>query len=114
VNRIGDQLKTLEAMRSMAARCQQEAIDRTLPIASQAAVTTSAAINYLNGNHRLLLDPHYIGYSQQVGELPHDMRDIVDAHLKIGGARDRIRTVEETLADPAEIVSFRQACVTDG
>jgi hypothetical protein len=103
VNRIGDQFRTLESLRAMAAPWQQEAIDRSLPMAAQVAASTSAAINHLNDNHRNLQDPQYIGHLQNVSELSHDMHGVVDTHLKISEARDKIGVLTEKLADRAEI-----------
>jgi hypothetical protein len=101
VNLVGAQFKTLQSLRSIAAPWQQETIDRTLPIAAQVAASTSAALNHLNENRTRLYDPEYVGHLHRIGALSKDMHDIVDTHLKIIEARDRIQTLEDKLADSA-------------
>lgn len=101
VNLVGAQFKTLQSMRSIAAAWQQDAIDRTLPIAVQVAASTTAALNHLNENQSRLHDPEYVGHLRNIGALSEDMHDILDTHLKIIEARDLMQTLENKLADSA-------------
>ena len=101
VNRIGDRLETLRGMRSVAASWQQEAVDDIMPVALEVAERTSAAITHLNQNHQYLWAPQYLDYLRTIADRADQMQGLLDNHLKIIEARDKIQTLQEKLAERA-------------
>jgi hypothetical protein len=99
VNRIGDRLEALQAMRSVAAPWQQEAIDNVVPVTVEVADRTTAAIGHLNENRQYLWAPQYVDHLRSISALSDRMHGLVDNHLKIIEARDKIQALEEQLVE---------------
>jgi hypothetical protein len=99
VNRIGDRLVTLRAMRPIAAPWQQDAIDSIVPVAVEIADRTTAAITHLNENHQYLWAPQYIDHLRTIAARSDEMHGLLDNHVKIIEARDKIRTLQDKLAE---------------
>lgn len=99
VNRIGDRLETLHGMRSTAAAWQQAAIDDIVPIAVEVADRTNAAISHLKENRQQLWAPEYADNLRTIAARSHQMDGLLDTHLKIIEARDKLETLQEKLAD---------------
>jgi hypothetical protein len=98
VNRIGDQLEVLQAMRLSAAPWQQEAIDNLVTAALQVAGHTTSAIDHLNGS-RHLWAPEYVDHLRAIAALSDHMHELVDNHLKIIDAQSEIQSLEDKLAE---------------
>lgn len=98
VNRVGEQLEWLQTMRFTAAPWQQEAIDAIVPVAVEMADRTGAAIEHLNADRQYLWAPHYIDHLRTIPALSDQMREVVDNHLKIVEAREKLLNVQEKLA----------------
>lgn len=101
VNRIGDRLEMLRGMRPFAAPWQQEAVDDIMPVALELAERTSAAITHLNQNHQYLWAPQYVDHLRTIADRSDQMQGLLDNHLKLIEARDKIQTLQEKLAEHA-------------
>jgi hypothetical protein len=99
VNLIGDRLAALREMRSLAAPWQQDAIDSIVPVAVEIADRTTAAITHLNENHQYLWAPQYIDHLRTIMARSDEMHGLLDNHVKIIEARDKIRTLQDKLAE---------------
>ncbi len=99
VNRIGDRLEALQAMRSCAEPWQREAIDSIVPIAVEVADRTTAAITHLNENRQYLWAPEYVDHLRAIADCVDEMHGLLDNHLKIAEARDKIQTLQDRLAE---------------
>jgi hypothetical protein len=99
VNRIGDRLETLQGMRYTAAPWQQEAINSVVPVAVDVAERTTAAISHLNENRTYLWAPEYVDHLRTISALSDNMQGLLDNHLKIIEARDKLDLLEEKLAE---------------
>jgi hypothetical protein len=97
VNAIGDQLATLESMRSLAEPSQQQAIDGVIPVAVQLAERTTAAINHLNENQSRLWVPEYVNHLRAISALTDHMYGTVSNYLKIVDAQNKIDQLDQTL-----------------
>lgn len=101
INRVGDQLDWLQRVRFSAAPWQQEAIDSVLAASVEVASRTSAAIGHLNEHHQYLWSPDYVDHLRTISTLSDYMHGLVDNHLKIVEAREKIENIQEELADRA-------------
>ena len=99
MNRIGARLETLRAMRPIAVPWQQKAVDTVMPVAVQVAGQTTSAINHLNENRQYLWAPQYVDSLRTISALSDQMHELVDNHLKIVEARDKLQILEENLAE---------------
>lgn len=99
INRIGDQLETLRSMRYIAAPWQQKALDSIVPLAVQIAGRTTAAIRHLNENRTYLWAPQYVDDLRAISALSEHMHGLVDYHLKIIEARDKLQVLEGKVAE---------------
>lgn len=98
VNRLGNQLESLQNMRFSAASWQQEAIDSVAPVAVEVADRTNAAIEHLNENQQHLWAPQYVDHLRTIPVLCNQMRGLVDNHLKIADAREKVQDIQGELA----------------
>ena len=69
INQLGQTLSQLEAASDSAGKPQQVAIDRIRPVLEELASNTTAIIDHLNQNPRLLTDPTYRQYLRANEEL---------------------------------------------
>lgn len=97
VNRVGEQLNSLQTMRFSAAPWQQETIDAILPVALEVADRTGAAIEHLNSDRQYLWAPHYVDHLRTIPALSDHMRGLVENHLKIVEAQENLRNIQGEL-----------------
>jgi hypothetical protein len=99
INSIGDRLVNLEAMRGAAAPWQREAIDAIVPVATQLATRTEAAINYLNENQGQLYVPAYTEHLGAIAGHAGQMKESVDVFLELANTQDKLdRLRDQTTA----------------
>jgi len=99
VNRVGERLDSLQNTRSFAAPWQQESIDAIVPVALRVADRTTAAIEHLNSNRQYLWAPHYIDHLHTISTLSNHGRGLVDTHLDIVEAREKLLNIQGELAE---------------
>jgi hypothetical protein len=100
VNRIGDQLDRIEKMRFLTTTWQREAFDAIHPIALEVAERMGNAIQHLSDNKQLWA-PVYVDHLRTIPELSDQMYDLVDNHLKIVDAREKLQNVQREMEDRA-------------
>lgn len=99
VNSIGEQLATLQNLRSMGVDWQQKAIDRVMPNAVELAERTTAAINHLNENQNHLWAPEYVTDLRTIGALSDHMHGTVSNYLKIIDAHSEIEQLDQAFQE---------------
>ncbi len=90
INRIGERLDRLQAIRHAAAPWQQQAIDRIVPVAVNLAERTEAAIEHLNENQGYLWAPSYTDHLKAISDHSDRLKRAVDLHLEMARTQDRL------------------------
>jgi hypothetical protein len=98
VNAIGDRLKSLQAIRSTAAPWQQQAIESIVPVATQLAARTEAAINHLNENRGHLFAPEYTDHLSTIAEHSDQLKQSVNVFLEMANTQEKLDSLREEAA----------------
>ena len=98
VNAIGDRLASLQAIRSTAAPWQQQAIDSIVPVATQLASRTQAAIEYLNENRRQLFVPVYTEHVSTIADHADQMKQTVSVSLELANTQEKLDELRQKAA----------------
>jgi hypothetical protein len=85
-------------MRGSAAPWQREAIDSIVPVATQLASRTEAAINYLNENPGQLFVPVYTEHLGAIAGHADRMKESVDVYLDLASTQDRLDRLRDQTA----------------
>ncbi len=93
INAIGERLGQLQAMKSMSAPWQQQAIDRITVVSSQLADRTTSAIVHLNENRTYLFSPAYADHLLAISDQSAELKDSVDAFFEF---RDTAKKLDQT------------------
>lgn len=101
VNKMGRLLATLQNDRASAAAWQQTAIDRVMPVAKELASNTTAAIERLNKNPRLLNTPDYQNYLEAIGDSANNLAGTISNFVDYGKTRQRLERLAAKLELPA-------------
>jgi hypothetical protein len=98
INAIGDRLESLQAIRSTAAPWQQQAIGAIVPVATQLAARTEAAINHLNENRGYLLAPEYTDHLSTIADHSDQLKDSINVFLEMASAQEKLDSLREKAA----------------
>lgn len=98
INAIGDRLKSLQAIRSTAAPWQQQAIRSIVPVATQLAARTEAAINHLNENRGHLFAPEYTGHLRAIADHSDQLKESVNVFLEMASTQEKLDSLREKTA----------------
>jgi hypothetical protein len=82
INGIGDRLQNLQAIRNTAAPWQQQAIESIVPVATQLAARTEAAINHLS----------------TIAEHSDQMKQSIDVFLDMATTQDKLDSLRDKVA----------------
>lgn len=95
INKIGDRMERLEAIRHRSAPWQQQAIDSILPVARNLAVHTEAAIRHLNDTGKPLWDPGYRAHLRAILERSEEVKKTVNLHLEMADTEERLEQLRD-------------------
>jgi hypothetical protein len=99
LNRIGREVKKLEAEQQSLAPWQREALMRTVPLLKDAAEKTNHAIRFLNEN---MNDPWAKGTlhedARQIAQDCHDVKHTLQSFMKLDNATRQEKDAREHLA----------------
>jgi hypothetical protein len=98
INGIGDRLQNLQAIRNTAAPWQQQAIESIVPVATQLAARTEAAINHLNENRGYLFAPVYTAHLSTIAEHSDQMKQSIDVLLDMATTQDKLDSLRDKVA----------------
>jgi hypothetical protein len=90
INKTGEQIARLQAIKSEVAPWQQAAIDRITPIAAQIAANTEAAINHINESPNYLYSPEYQSTLSAIANDAKEMRNSVNDFLTLAAAQQKV------------------------
>jgi len=99
VNALGQQVAKLKAARSSASPWQQTAIDRIDPYLDEMGGYTSAVIEHLNKQPKLLFTQQYKDYLEANADYASDLATMIADFVDFGRTKQRL----QTLADKLEI-----------
>lgn len=97
INTIGERLDRLQAIKSVTAAWQQQAIEQIVPVAAYVAAHTESAIQHLNENRRYLFAPVYADHLTSISDRSAELKDSVDAFLEYGKTSDQLDRVQQKL-----------------
>jgi hypothetical protein len=97
VNQLGRTIAKLQAERSEASTWQQKGIDRVIPLLSELAENTTAAINHINTNQVRPVSGYYSDYLDENAETAHELYRIISATIEYGHTRDKMEKLEEQI-----------------
>lgn len=97
INKIGERLDRLQAIRSEVAPWQQEAIERLVPVAANVAANTESAIQHLNENRGYLFAPVYVDHLTSIADSSSELKESADLFLEIGDTSDKLDRTQEKL-----------------
>ena len=90
INRTGEQLAQLQALKNEAAPWQRAAIDRITPIAQELATNTSSAIAHINDSPNHLYSPDYRNTLLAIAEDAREMKNSVSDFLSLAEAQQKV------------------------
>ena len=97
INRTGDLLREMDAIRSGLSAWQQQAMDRVVPIAAELARRTEAAIVHLRENPSSIRVSQYRDHISAMSDHSGEMRQYVSDFLEYGETRENLRELEMRL-----------------
>jgi uncharacterized coiled-coil DUF342 family protein len=98
INAIGNRLKNLQAIRSTAAPWQQQAIESIVPVATQLAARTEAAINHLNENRGYRFAPEYTDHLRTIADHSDQLKESVNVFLEMASTQEKLDRLREKAA----------------
>jgi uncharacterized coiled-coil DUF342 family protein len=98
INAIGNRLKNLQAIRSTAAPWQQQAIESIVPVATQLAARTEAAINHLNENRGYLFAPEYTDHLRTIADHSDQLKESVNVFLEMASTQEKLDRLRDKAA----------------
>lgn len=90
INKTGEQLARLQAIKGETAPWQQAAIDHITPIAAEIAANTEAAINHMNESPNYLYSPEYQTTLSAIANDAKEMRNSVNDFLSLAAAQQKV------------------------
>jgi hypothetical protein len=97
VNAIGKRIARLRQIKHVAAPWQQQAIDSIIPVATELAARTEAAIEHLNDNRNYLWADVYVGHLGAISRHADRMKELVDLHIDLAGTQDKLERLRQSL-----------------
>jgi DNA repair exonuclease SbcCD ATPase subunit len=97
INAIGQRLDRLQAIKSVTAPWQQQAIDEIVPVAANVAAHTESVIQHLNENRTYLYAPVYADHLTSISDRSTELKDSVDAFLEFGDTSDKLDRMQQKL-----------------
>jgi len=97
VNRMGQEISSLEAERESLAPWEQQAVDEVLPLLQATAANTEGAIEYVSENRNRLWTEAYRDYADRVWEDSAQIAKTLKDYLKYEKLRDQEVQVEERI-----------------
>jgi len=101
VNKMGREIRALEAERDSLPSWEQQAIDKILPLAQETAANTQDAIHFFNGNRDHLWAPEYRNDADHMLQDSEKIAKMLKDYLKY----DRTKHKEEQLRKDLGTVS---------
>jgi dynactin complex subunit len=98
INKLGEMVSQLQAVRDDTDKRHQEAIDRILPSLQELASNTTAIIDHLNHNQSDLQDPSYQEYLKANVGLANNIFQVVSDTVTYDNTKDKIERLQEKLA----------------
>jgi hypothetical protein len=90
INKTGEQLARLQAIKGDVAPWQQAAIDHIAPIAVELAANTEAAINHINESPNYLYSPEYQSTLSAIANDATEMRNSISNFLNLAAAQQKV------------------------
>jgi len=97
INKIGERLDRLQAIKSEVAPWQQRAIEQIVPIAANVAAHTEAAIQHLNENRTYLFAPVYANHLTSIADRSAELKESTDLFLEFGDTADKLDRTQKKL-----------------
>jgi chromosome segregation ATPase len=97
INKIGERLDRLQAIKSEVARWQQQAIEQIVPVAADLAAHTEAAIQHLNENRTYLFAPVYAEHLTSIADGSAELKESANLFLEFGDTSDKLDRMQQKL-----------------
>lgn len=97
INKIGEHLDRLQAIKSEVAPWQQRAIEQIVPVAANVAAHTEAAIQHLTENRTYLFAPVYADHLTSIAEMSEELKECTDLFLEFGDTSDKLDRTQKKL-----------------
>jgi hypothetical protein len=97
INRTGDLLREMDAIRRGLSAWQQQAMDRVVPVAAELARRTEAAIVHLRENPSSIRVSEYRDHVSAMSDHSDEMKQYVSDFLEYGETRENLRELEMRL-----------------
>jgi hypothetical protein len=97
INAMGDRLERLQEIRHVPALWQQQAIDRMVPVATELASPTQAAIEHLNENRGYLFAPTYTDHLTAIAEQARTLNDSARGFVEYGKTQGKLDQLRDRL-----------------
>jgi hypothetical protein len=97
INKIGERLDRLQAIKSEVAPWQQRAIEQIVPVAADVATHTEAAIQHLNENRRYLFAPAYAEHLTSIADRSTELKESTDLFLEFGDTSNKLDRTQKKL-----------------
>lgn len=99
INKIGDELRTLEAERSSLAPWEAKALDEVLPLLHDAAVNADQAIQTYNSERAHLFASSYMEDTEKISQDTNKAATLLRDSLKLAKTREKESKLEESLGE---------------
>jgi hypothetical protein len=106
INKIGERLDRLHAIRFEAAPWQQRAIEQLVPVAANVAAHTEAAIQHLNDNRTYLFAPAYTEHLTSIAVRSAELKQATELFLAFGDTSDKLDRTQEKLEELQERIGL--------
>jgi chromosome segregation ATPase len=109
INKIGERLDRLQAIKSEVATWQQRAIEQIVPVAASVAAHTEAAIQHLNENRTYLFAPVYGDHLTSIADSSAELKESTDLFLEFGDTSDKLDRMQEKLDRLQEKIALSES-----
>jgi vacuolar-type H+-ATPase subunit I/STV1 len=99
INKIGSELRTLEAERGSLSEWEAKALDEVTPLYLDAAAKVNDAILTYNQDRQGLFATAYLGDTEQVNKDAQKAATVLHDYLKLAQTRTRVSKIEEGLGE---------------
>jgi hypothetical protein len=99
INRIGNELQSLDAMRSSLSPWEVKALDQALPLMHDAADNAEKAIQTFNSDRLRLWASAYVDDTAQVSKDTDQVASILRDYLRLAKTRDREERLQHSLGE---------------
>lgn len=97
INRMGERLERLQAIRHVTSPWQQQSIDRIVPVAAELASRTEAAINHLNENQNYLFAESYRQHLDVISDHAAELSETVREFVDFGQTQQKMERLQQRL-----------------